>query len=109
MSIRNTLLAAALTLASLGTAAQANGLKPIEGRSVNLGDVSGVVYYTIEPDGFRVVTTLAEAEKGTPIRFVSMLAPGQRVLLSTPRQADAVEISRNGDDVSVRKARPPSN
>ena len=110
MSIRNTLLAAALTFASLGTAAQANGLKPIEGRSVNLGDVSGVVYYTIEPDGFRVVTTLAEAEKGTPpIRFVSVLAPGQRVLLSTPRQADAVEISRNGDDVSVRKASPLSN
>jgi hypothetical protein len=108
MSIRNTLLAAALTLASLGTAAQANGLKPIEGRSVNLGGVSGVVYYTIEPDGFRVVTTLAEA-KGTPIRFVAVLAPGQRVLLSTPRQVDAVEISRNGDDVSVRKASPLSN
>jgi hypothetical protein len=109
MSIRNTLLAAALTLASLGTAAQASGLKPIEGRSVNLGDVSGVVYYTIEPDGFRVVTTLAEAETGTPIRFVSVLAPGQRVLLSTPHQAGAVEISRNGDDVSVRKANPLSN
>jgi hypothetical protein len=40
---------------------------------------------------------------------VSVLAPGQRVLLSTPRQADAVEISRNGDDVSVRKASPLSN
>jgi hypothetical protein len=108
MSIRNTLLAAALTLASFG-AAQANGLKPIEGRSINLGDVSGVVYYTVEPDGFRVVTTLAQGEAGTPIRFVSVLAPGQRVLLSTPRQADAVEISRNGDDVSVRKASPLSN
>ena len=108
MSIRTTLLAAALTLASLG-AAQANNLKPIEGRSINLGDVSGVVYYTIEPDGFRVVTTLAEAEKGTPIRFVSVLAPGQRVLLSTPHQAGALEISRNGDDVSVRKASPLSN
>jgi hypothetical protein len=109
MSIRNTLLATALTFASFGTAAHANGLKPIEGRSVNLGDVSGVVYYTIEPDGFRVVTTLAEAEKGTPIRFVSVLAPGQRVLLSTPHQAGALEISRNGDDLSVRKASQLSN
>ena len=109
MSIRNTLLAAALTLASLGTAAQANGLKPIEGRSVNLGDVSGVVYYTIEPDGFRVVTTLSGTERGTPIRYVSVLAPGQRVLLSTPHQAGALEISRNGDDVSLRKASPLSN
>ena len=109
MSIRNTLLAAALTLASLGTAAQANGLKPIEGRSVNLGDVSGVVYYTIEPDGFRFVTTLAEADKGTPIRFVSVLAPGQRALLSTPHQTGAVEISRNGDEITVRTANPLSN
>jgi len=108
MLIRTTLLAAAVTLASLG-AAQANNLKPIEGRSINLGDVSGVVYYTVEPDGFRVVTTLAEAEKGTPIRFVSVLAPGQRVLLSTPHQAGALEISRNGDNVTVRKASALSN
>ena len=108
MSIRTTLLAAALTLASLG-AAQANNLKPIEGRSVNLGDVSGVVYYTIEPDGFRFVTTLAEADKGTPIRFVSVLTPGQRVLVSTPHQTGAVEISRNGDNVTVRKASALSN
>jgi len=108
MSIRTTLLAAALTLASLG-AAQANNLKPIEGRSINLGDVSGVVYYTVEPNGLRVVTTLAQGEAGTPIRIVSVLAPGQRVLLSTPHQTGAVEISRNGDDVSVRKASPLSN
>ena len=40
MSIRSTLLAAAFTLASLG-AAHANGLRPIEGRSIDLGDVSG--------------------------------------------------------------------
>ena len=108
MSIRTTLLAAALTLTSLG-AAQANGLKPIEGRSVNLGDVSGVVYYTIEPDGFRVVTTLSGTERGTPIRYVSVLAPGQRVLLSTPHQAGALEISRNGDEITVRTANPLSN
>ena len=108
MSIRTTLLAAALTLTSLG-AAQANGLKPIEGRSINLGDVAGVVYYTAEPDGFRVVTTLAEGEAGTPIRFVSVLAPGQRVLVSTPHQRGAVEISRNGDEMTVRTANPLSN
>ena len=76
MSIRSTLLAAAFTLTTLA-AAQANGLRPIEGRSINLGDVSGVAYYTVEPDGFRVVTTLAQGEAGTPIRFVSVLAPGQ--------------------------------
>ena len=109
MSIRKTLFATALTLASLGAAAQANGLKPIEGRSINLGGVSGVVYYTVEPDGLRVVTTLAQGEAGTPIRFVSVLAPGQRVLLSTPHQAGALEISRNGDNVIVHTASALSN
>ena len=103
MLIRSTLFAAALTLASLG-GAHANGLRPIQGQSIHLGDVSGVAYYTVEPDGFRVVTTLAEGEAGTPIRFVSVLAPGQRVVLSTPYQAGALEISRNADSLLVRKA-----
>ena len=108
MSIRSTLLAAAFALASLG-AGHANGLRPIEGRSIDLGDVSGVAYYTVEPDGFQVVATLAQGEAGTPIRLVSVLAPGQRVVLSTPHQAGALEISRNGDSVLVRKTNGLSN
>jgi hypothetical protein len=104
MSIRSTFLAAAFTLASLG-AAHAGGLRPIAGQS----DVSGVAYYTVEPDGFRVVTTLAQGAAGTPIRFVSVLASGQRVVLSTPRQAGALEITRNGDSLVVRKANALSN
>jgi hypothetical protein len=108
MSIRSTFLAAAFTLASLG-AAHAGDLRPIEGVSVNLGDVSGVAYYTVEPDGFRVVTTLAPGESGTPVRFVSVLARGQRVVLSTPHQAGALEITRNGDSLLVRKTNGPSN
>lgn len=103
MSIRSTVLAAAFTLASLG-AAQAGGLRPTAGQSIHLGDVTGVAYYTVEPDGYRVVTTLAQGEAGTPVRFVSVLAPGQRVLLSTPNQPGALEISRNGDDLTVREA-----
>ena len=67
MSIRSTLLAAAFTLTTLA-AAQANGLRPIEGRSINLGDVSGVAYYTVEPDGFRIVTTLAQDGNADPLR-----------------------------------------
>ncbi|MET4390702.1 hypothetical protein ABIB73_006487 [Bradyrhizobium sp. F1.4.3] len=108
MSIRNTLLAAAFTIASLG-AAHANGLRPIAGQSINLGDMSGVAYYTVEPDGFRVVSTLAQGEAGTPIRFVSVLAPGQRVVLSTPTQAGVLEIARDGDTLHVRQANAVSN
>jgi hypothetical protein len=103
MSIRSIPFVAALSLTLLG-AAQANGLRPIEGKSIDLGGVSGIAYYTVEPDGFHVVTTLAQGEVGTPIRIVSVLAPGQSVVLSTPNQADALEISRNGDSVLVRKA-----
>jgi hypothetical protein len=52
MSIRSMLVAAALTVAALG-AAHADGLRPIDAKSIDLGEVSGVAYYTVERDGFR--------------------------------------------------------
>src|SRR5262249_26510301 len=100
MSIRSTLTAAAVTLALSG-AAQAEGLRPIQAQSIDLGGVSGVAYYTVESDGFHVVTTLAQGAAGTPIRIVSVLAPGQSVVLSTAQQAGSLTISRNGDKVLV--------
>ena len=108
MSIRSVVFAAAFALASLG-AAHADGLRPIEAKSIDLGEVSGVAYYTVERDGFHVVTTLAQGTAGTPIRVVSVLAPGERVVFSTPDQAGALEISRSGDNVLVRKAKALSN
>ena len=103
MSIRNTLFTTAFVLASLG-AAHAEGLRPIQAKSIDLGDVSGVAYYTVERDGIHVVTTLAQGEAGTPIRVVSVLAPGQHVVLSTADHVGGLEISRQGDGVLVRKA-----
>jgi hypothetical protein len=102
------LVAAAFVLASLETA-HADGLRPIDAKSIDLGDVTGVAYYTVERDGFHVVATLGQGIAGTPIRVVSVLAPGQSVAFSTPHQVDALEISRSGDTVLVRKARPVSN
>jgi hypothetical protein len=107
MSIRNILFATTFALASLGTA-RADGLRPIDAKSIKLGPVSGVAYYTVERDGFHVVTTLAEGEVGTAIRVVSVLAPGQRVVLSTA-QSGSLEISRKGDSVSVRSVDTTSN
>jgi hypothetical protein len=101
MSIRNILFATAFALASLG-ATRADGLRPVEAKSIDLGEVSGVAYYTVERNGFHVVTTLAQGEAGTPIRVVSVLAPGQRVVLSTANHASRLEISRQGDSVLVR-------
>jgi hypothetical protein len=108
MSIRSMLVAAAFALASL-QAAHADGLRPIDAKSIDLGEVSGVAYYTVERDGFHVVTTLAQGMAGTPIRVVSVLAPGQSVAFSTPHQAGALEISRNGDSVLVRTPKSVSN
>ena len=107
MSIRGTILAAAFTSALTGSA-HADEPRPVEGRGIDLGEVSGVAYYTVERDGFRVVATLAQGEAGTPVRFEAVLAPGQSVVLSTPRGAGtlpyAVEISRRADAVLVRRA-----
>ena len=108
MSIRNILFAVAFGVASL-TAARAEGLRAMAGRSIDLGEISGIAYYTVERDGFHVVATLAQGKAGTPIRVVSVLAPGQRVVLSTPQQAAAIEISRKGDSVLVRKANAVTN
>jgi hypothetical protein len=103
MSTRNTLFVTAFALASWG-AAHADVVRPIEAKSIDLGEVSGIAYYTVERDGLHVVTTLAQGETGMPIRVVSVLAPGQSVILSTPHLADAIEISRKGDSLFVGKA-----
>jgi hypothetical protein len=103
MSIRSTLFTTAFLMATLGTA-HAEGLRPIQAKSIDLGGVSGVAYYTVERDGFHVVTTLAQGEAGTPVRVVSVLAAGQRVVLSTANRTSGLEISRQGDRVVVRNA-----
>ena len=102
MSIRSILLAAAMTLVGLG-GAHADAARPVQAKSIDLGEVGGVAYYTVEPDGFRVVTTLTQGETGVPLRVVAVLAPGQSLVLSTPREEGAVEISRQADTVLVRK------
>ena len=108
MKIYRTLMAAAFALASL-SAVEAEGLRPIQSQTIDLGDLSGVAYYTIERDGFHVVATLAQpGENGAPVRIETVLAPGQKVTLSAPRGVgdgpDALEISRWNDRVLVRKA-----
>jgi hypothetical protein len=106
MSLLSMLVATAFALASL-EAAHADGLRPIDGISIDLGEVSGVAYYTVEHDGFHVVTTLAQGMAGTPLRVACVLARGQSAVFSTPHHV--IEISRNGDSVLVRKVKSVSN
>jgi len=108
MMIRRTTLAAAFALAAIGPA-QAEGLKPLQGQVIDLGHVSGVVYYTVERDGFRVVATLAKkGEDAVPVRVVAVLAPGQSLTLSIPHEAgtppEAVDFIRRADTVLVHNA-----
>jgi hypothetical protein len=108
MTLRTTILAAVAVLAFTGTAG-ADSIKPVAGGSVSLGTLAGVAYYTAEPKGYRVVVTLAPRAAAPSVRFEAVLASGQSVTLSAPRglgtEADAVEISREGDIVTVSQPR----
>ena len=87
------------------TGAAAAELPPQSAESIHLAGFDGVVYYTAEQDGYRVVTTLASGAEQQPIRFVSTLAPGQRVVISVPQAegqpAVDFEIQRTGDSLFV--------
>jgi hypothetical protein len=91
-------------LAMIGTSAAA-GLAAGSGYSIRLSGFEGVLYYTVAPDGYRVVATTASGPEGTPIRFVVTLAPGQRAVLSTPRSVGEppvdLEIRRDADALLV--------
>jgi hypothetical protein len=108
MAVRQSILAAVFALAAMGPA-HAEGLKPLQGQVIDLGDVSGVAYYTVERDGCRVVATLAKKDEDVvPVRVVAVLAPDQSLTLSTPREAGtppvALEIIRRADTVLVHEA-----
>jgi hypothetical protein len=97
--------------AIVSVAAHATDLAPTAARLVKLGPISALTYYTVEKDGFRVVTTIqsddaAESDAhAMPVRFVVTLAPGQESTVSVPREAglDAIElkIARVGDVIQV--------
>lgn len=103
-----TLIAAALSLAAAGPVA-AQTLKPIQSQRIDLGQVKGDAYYTVEQNGYRVVATFAErGATHVPVRVEAVLAPGQTVTFSAPREAgaprEAVEISRRNDQILVHNA-----
>jgi hypothetical protein len=99
---------AALAVLSLGGATAAGDLKPMHSHSIDLGAVSGVAFYTVEPEGYHVVATLVADDAGTPVRVEAVLVSGQTVTLSTPREVGMppvkVEISRIADRVQVQEA-----
>lgn len=88
------------------TVVQAEEIRPLGARSIQLGSVNGVAYFTQERDGFRIVATIADGEDGTPIRVSATLADGQSLRVSVPHGAgemeEAMEFFRDGDVLGLR-------
>ncbi|HWA80208.1 MAG TPA: hypothetical protein VG848_07845 [Acetobacteraceae bacterium] len=92
---------------------RADSLKPAEAKIVDLGAVNGIVYYTVEPTGYRVVATLVPS--GLPsghspgllsvVRRVAILGPEQSVTLSSSggvgEPAIEARIVRHGGQIFV--------
>ncbi|QPB18777.1 hypothetical protein [Rhizobium sp. 007] len=101
-------IAFAIALLATTGVASASELAPENGYSIHLDRFNGAVYYTVEKDGgYRVVATMASGEEAQPIRFVSTLGPGQRLMISVPRavgqpSAD-FEILRHGEVLLVQE------
>jgi len=99
------LTACALACTILSAVATAGELAPGNAHSVHLDRVDGVVYYSVEQDGYRVVATLASGAGESPIRVISTLGPDQRIVISVPRAVDQppvdVEILRTGEALFV--------
>jgi hypothetical protein len=101
----------ALAFACLAaTSVHAGELVALQAQSVDLGAFHGILYYTSEEDGYRVVTTIAEGE-GLPVRFVATLLDSQSLTISVPGKVDEpsqeIEISRVGEKLLLR--RKPAN
>jgi hypothetical protein len=95
-------------MAALGLAASplhAGELSAMAGESIQLGGFRGVLHYTGENDGYRVIATIADGEAGLPVRFSATLAEGQSATISVPRKLgepdQSLEISRSGDKLTV--------
>jgi hypothetical protein len=99
--------AAATALVLTSAAANAGAVQPIEAANLDLGAVSGIAYYTPEPDGFHVFATLFGAGE-SPMRVEVVLAPGARVVLSSAGKLGtaplAVAIVRRQDGLFIEPA-----
>ncbi len=84
-----------------------------QARTVDLGKIRGVAYFVPERDGYRVVTTLAQGDGETAIRFVATLKPDQKVTITVPGPLDGreatIEIARHGDAVVIARPAAATN
>lgn len=105
--------ALALSLAGFAGAASAEEVAPAAAKLIDLGDVRGVAYYTVAPEGYRLVATLVANESGAPLRVTATLAPDQRIDLSVPGaygEADSsLAFVRHGDRLEIVREQIAAN
>ena len=102
---KRVVLAAVVLVATVASwAARAKELGPLEAQSLQLGEMNGVAYYTVQGPSYRVVATLA-SEGGTPVRFEGSLLPGQKLVVSIPdgarAKAQTIALLRQGNRLLV--------
>ncbi|MGH7102852.1 MAG: hypothetical protein ACREFJ_10695 [Acetobacteraceae bacterium] len=102
-------MAAAATFLIAGVANAQTLVAPGQSQSIALGQVSAGIYYTVAPDGDRLIATLQCSGPPCIVRFAATLAPGQSVTLSTPRGIGelpiAAQIERRGNQLLVERVR----
>ncbi len=98
-------LALALMVPSMVSASE---LKPLEAGTYKLGAQNVSVFYTADGDAYKVITTIAPDydAPGVPIRFVSLLRPGQTETVSVGSfegnaGSATLELVHEGDGLSV--------
>jgi hypothetical protein len=89
----------------------AGELVDLQAESIEIGGFRGVVYYTSEPKGYRVVATIAEGETGLPVRFEAVLAEAQKITISVPgklgEMSHVLELSRAAGKLVVSEPQLP--
>lgn len=87
------------------TPAHAGEIGELQAESIDLGGFRGIVYYTTENEGYRVVATIAEGETGLPVRFEAILTGTQKMTISVPGKLGEItrvlEMSRAGGKLVV--------
>jgi hypothetical protein len=98
-----------LTASAVISAAPAEDLRStelhsMEAKSLRLGEVNGIAYFTVQGQGYRLAVTFAGLG-GSPVRLVSTLLPGQEVAISAAASVGgsgpAIEFSRQSDRLIV--------
>ncbi|WP_181704633.1 hypothetical protein [Chthonobacter rhizosphaerae] len=103
--LTHTFMTTFVAACAVSGAAYSGELKALHGKSVMLGTVTGSTYYTAEPGGYQMVTTLSSGDDQLPVRFVTTLVKGQRLTIAVPGAVGEPEttmtIERIGDQVFI--------